>query len=206
VIQIFGQPVDLVLDGSTQRQTFHAGGRERARPRFAPRGAVDVEADLGDYEDAAKPTRIDGRARGLHPSSACRVRIPLSRFSWCAPGHLPESHGGRFLRLELGADAERVGSGVRGNGRVGGSAATEPSIKIGSDNGVDLTSHRSRRLTPALVVNADLVLVMERAHLAAVHTLGGDPKKVHLLSEYPPPVEPSWPVSDPFGASVEAYE
>jgi protein-tyrosine phosphatase len=111
-----------------------------------------------------------------------------------------------LLRRELGPDAERVEVESAGTAAWEGQPATEPSIKIGSDNGVDLTSHRSRRLTPALVREADLILVMERTHLAAVQTLGGNPRKVHLLSEYPPPGEPSLPVSDPFGASIEAYE
>ncbi len=111
-----------------------------------------------------------------------------------------------LLRHELGADAERVDVESAGTAAWEGQPATEPSIQVAADNGVDLERHRSRRLTPALVREADLILVMERAHLTAVHTLGGDPKKVHLLSEYPPPGEPSWPVSDPFGASIEAYE
>jgi protein-tyrosine-phosphatase len=53
---------------------------------------------------------------------------------------------------------------------------------------------------------ADLVLVMERAHLGAVQSLGADPQRVHVLSEWPKPGEPSLPVSDPFGGSTEAYE
>ena len=111
-----------------------------------------------------------------------------------------------LLRRELGADAERVEVESAGTAAWEGQPATDPSIEVAATNGVDLSSHRSRRLTPALVREADLVLVMEKAHLSAVQTLGGDPKKVHLLSEYPPPGEPSWPVSDPFGASIEAYE
>ena len=61
-------------------------------------------------------------------------------------------------------------------------------------------------MTPALLRAADLVLVMERAHLGSVQALGADPKKTHVLSEWPEPGEPSLPISDPFGASIEAYE
>jgi protein-tyrosine phosphatase len=111
-----------------------------------------------------------------------------------------------LLRRELGADAERVEVQSAGTAAWEGYPATDSSIQVAASNGVDLEEHRSRRLTPALVRESDLILVMERAHLTAVHTLGADPKKVHLLSEYPPPGEPSWPVSDPFGASIEAYE
>jgi protein-tyrosine phosphatase len=111
-----------------------------------------------------------------------------------------------LLRRELGADADRVKVDSAGTAAWDDQPATESSIEVAAKNGVDLTPHRSRRLTPSLVREADLILVMERAQLAAVQTLGADAKKVHLLSEYPPPGEPSWPVSDPFGASIEAYE
>jgi len=53
---------------------------------------------------------------------------------------------------------------------------------------------------------ADLVLVMERDHVSAVQPLGADPRRTHMLSDWPEPGEPGLPVSDPFGASIEAYE
>jgi len=72
--------------------------------------------------------------------------------------------------------------------------------------GLDLSTHSARRVTPALLAAADLVLVMEREHLRVVLGLGADPRKSHVLSEWPEPGEPALPISDPFGASPEAYE
>jgi protein-tyrosine-phosphatase len=57
-----------------------------------------------------------------------------------------------------------------------------------------------------MVRGADLVLVMERGHLAAVRALGADAEHSHVLSEWPGPGEPALEISDPFGASSEAYE
>jgi protein-tyrosine phosphatase len=111
-----------------------------------------------------------------------------------------------LLKRDLGPDAERVAVESAGTAAWEGQPATEPSVEVAARDGVDLKAHRSRRLSPSLVREADLVLVMERGHLTTVRTLGADPSKVHLLSEYPPPGEPSLPVSDPFGASIEAYE
>jgi protein-tyrosine-phosphatase len=111
-----------------------------------------------------------------------------------------------ILKHELGPDLVRVQVDSAGTAAWEGQSATDPSIEVAARDGVDLRDHRSRRITPALVREADLVLVMERGHLTAVKTLGADPGKVQLLSEYPPPGEPSLPVSDPFGASIEAYE
>jgi protein-tyrosine phosphatase len=84
--------------------------------------------------------------------------------------------------------------------------ATAAAIQVAARAGVDLTPHRSRRLTPAMVRGADLVLVMERGHLAAVRALGADAEHSHVLSEWPGPGEPGLEISDPFGASIEAYE
>ena len=111
-----------------------------------------------------------------------------------------------LLRHELGADLGRVQVDSAGTAAWEGQPPTEYSIQVAARDGVDLSGHRSRRITPALVREADLVLVMEPGHVTAVKTLGADPGKVRLLSEYPPPGEPSLPVSDPFGASIEAYE
>ena len=111
-----------------------------------------------------------------------------------------------FLAHGLGPDGGRVMVQSAGTAAWDGQPASELSVEVAARDGVDLAAHRSRRLTPELVRQADLVLVMEPSHVAAVRTLGADPDKVHLLSEYPPPGEPSLPVSDPFGASVEAYE
>jgi len=110
------------------------------------------------------------------------------------------------LRHALGPDAERVEVASAGTAAWEGQPATAPSIEIADVNGADLRGHRSQRVSPELVRSADLVLVMERAHLAAVRSLGADPSRSHVLSEWPPPGVPELPVSDPFGASREAYE
>jgi tRNA threonylcarbamoyl adenosine modification protein (Sua5/YciO/YrdC/YwlC family) len=57
VVRIFGNQVDLVLDGGPRH-----GGQPSTlvdvsgpRPRLLRRGALDVTAELGDFEDAAPP-------------------------------------------------------------------------------------------------------------------------------------------------------
>ncbi len=111
-----------------------------------------------------------------------------------------------LLCRDLGPDGARVQVESAGTAAWEGQPATEHSITLAEREGVGLRSHRSRRVTPALVRAADLILVMERGHLAAVQMLGADPERTHVLSEWPPPGEPSLLVSDPYGASIEAYE
>ena len=110
------------------------------------------------------------------------------------------------LARELGADAELVAVSSAGTGAWEGEPASECSVEVAAREGVDLTSHRSRRATRAMLQEADLVLVMERTHLEAVKELGMDSGRVFVLSEWPAPGEPGLAVSDPFGGSIEAYE
>ena len=132
---------------------------------------------------------------------------PLFRVLFVCTGNTCRSPmaAGALLR-ELGADGERVEVASAGTAAWEGQPATAPSIEVAAREGIDLAGHRSRRVTPALVRAADLVLVMERGHLGAVQALGSPPEKTHVLNEWPKPGEPELPVSDPFGASTEAYE
>ena len=111
-----------------------------------------------------------------------------------------------LLAQELGPDAERVRVESAGTAASEGQPATEATVLVAGRAGVDLHAHRSRRVTPAMVRAADLILVMEGAHGAALRMLGADPDRTHVLSDWPQPGEPSLAVSDPYGASIEAYE
>ena len=110
------------------------------------------------------------------------------------------------LRLELGADGAQVDTASAGTLAHDGQPATPEAIAVAGANGIDLSGHRARRLTPEAVRRADLVLVMDRMHLGAVRAMGVDPAVLHVLSEWPEPGEPGLPVADPYGASREAYE
>ena len=54
VVRIFGNQLDLVIDGGPRRggQPSTLVDVSGARPRLLRRGALDVTADLGDFEDA----------------------------------------------------------------------------------------------------------------------------------------------------------
>jgi len=111
-----------------------------------------------------------------------------------------------LLRQMLENEGARIVVESAGTAAWEDQPATATAIQVAAEGGVDLSGHRSRRLTPAMVRAADLVLVMERGHLAAVRALGADAGHSHVLSEWPAPGEPGLEISDPFGASSEAYE
>jgi protein-tyrosine phosphatase len=110
------------------------------------------------------------------------------------------------FREELGADADRVEVISAGTAAPDGQPASAGASAVAARAGLDLTGHRSRRAAADLLRDADLVLVMEREHARTAEALGADPRRTHVLSEWPDPGEPTLAVSDPFGSSLEAYE
>ena len=81
--------------------------------------------------------------------------------------------------------------------------ATDEALLVGMEREVDLTSHRSRKLTPAIVSEADLIFVMTPGHLEQVKQLGGR-GKVHVIDEYASGT-PNQGITDPYGGDLEAY-
>ncbi len=110
------------------------------------------------------------------------------------------------LAAELGSDAARVEVLSAGTSASEGQPASSGTLETTRSAGFDLSSHRARRATARLVSGADLILVMEPHHRSALEAMGAPMDRVHLLSEYPEPGDPGLPVSDPYGASKEAYE
>lgn len=84
------------------------------------------------------------------------------------------------------------------------SGASEGSLLIAMEHGLDLSRHRSRQVTPALIESADIILTMSPSHLLAVEGLGGHGNS-HLLSAYATHGESVRPVSDPIGGDISVY-
>ncbi|HEX2095248.1 MAG TPA: low molecular weight protein arginine phosphatase [Longimicrobiaceae bacterium] len=89
---------------------------------------------------------------------------------------------------------------------VDGSPPSRNAAEVARRHGLDLSSHRSRPLTPGLLEWADLVLAMSPSHVYALERMGGG-GKVALLSEFAAgPDGEGYPIHDPFGGDEEAYE
>ena len=107
---------------------------------------------------------------------------------------------------ELGPDAERVEVRSAGTPALEGQPASTGTRQVALAQGMDLSAHRARRVTAQLVRDADFVIVMEPHHRTALEALGAPMERVHVVSDFPAPGDPGLPVSDPYGASSEAYE
>ncbi|HTD82671.1 MAG TPA: low molecular weight protein arginine phosphatase [Gemmatimonadaceae bacterium] len=81
--------------------------------------------------------------------------------------------------------------------------ATDEALLVGMERDIDLTGHRARKLTPAIVSEADLIFVMTPGHLEQVKQLGGR-GKVHVIDEYASGIA-NQGITDPYGGDLEAY-
>jgi protein-tyrosine-phosphatase len=81
--------------------------------------------------------------------------------------------------------------------------ATDEALLVGMERDLDLTGHRSRKLTPAIVSEADLIFVMTPGHIEQVKQMGGR-GKVHVIDEYASGVSNEG-IADPYGGDLDAY-
>ena len=105
------------------------------------------------------------------------------------------------------AEGKIEGFEVRSAGAMagGGSPASEEAVSACRDIGVDLSTHRSTRLTADLVSWADLILCMENRHAEMVVDLSPTASaKTHLLGEFGP-ADGVLEVPDPIGMPLPGY-
>ncbi len=84
-----------------------------------------------------------------------------------------------------------------------GSAASDAALLVGVERNLDLSGHRSRRLTAEIVQASDLILVMSPPHLAQVQELDRG-ANVHLLGGYGSGGR-GHTIEDPFGGDLNDY-
>lgn len=87
---------------------------------------------------------------------------------------------------------------------VPGPGASDGALLVALEEGVDLTRHRARALTPDMVRAADLVLAMGPRHLERVVELGGG-RKVQLLTTFASEGRATHGIEDPYGGPLAAY-
>lgn len=97
-----------------------------------------------------------------------------------------------------------------GTAAVKGMPPTPETIQVMADEDIDISGHRSSPLSDGMIQEADLILVMERAHKERVLNYYPEAKeKVHLLSEFgrikkeDKLVDPD--IADPIGRPLEFY-
>lgn len=99
---------------------------------------------------------------------------------------------------------EGIAVGSAGTGACAGAPASEGSYLVALEDGVDLSAHRARVLTPELAASADLILTMSRSHRQRLSDLGYG-ERTFLLGEYAGRSGTAAELEDPYGGSVTDY-
>ena len=123
----------------------------------------------------------------------------------CTGNTCRSAMGEALLRQALAA---RGVAGVEvssaGTGAWEGAPASEAAYLVGLEQGLDLSPHRARLLTPEVATSAGLLLTMARHHRSRVLELVPD-ARVHLLGEFAGRRGAEAEVADPYGADLEMY-
>lgn len=109
----------------------------------------------------------------------------------------------RHLAAERGLTDLTFGSA--GTSAWPDASASDGSLLIALEHGLDLGDHRARTLSPELVAHADLILTMGPHHLDRAEALGGTGKSFLLTSYAAGSDAAARPVSDPFGGNLDVY-
>jgi protein-tyrosine-phosphatase len=106
----------------------------------------------------------------------------------------------RRLIADRGLSSVTVGSA--GTSAWPDAPASDGALLVAMEQGMDLSQHRARQLSPELVAGADLILTMGPHHLERAEALGGEGRS-YLLTGYAG--NNPRPVSDPFGGDLSVY-
>jgi protein-tyrosine-phosphatase len=87
---------------------------------------------------------------------------------------------------------------------VAGNPPSDYAVRVCSNHGISIASHRAQRLTPSLIAWADLVFCMERDQCDQVVSMANGSALVRLMGESVPGIPDE--VDDPYGRGMEAFE
>lgn len=107
-------------------------------------------------------------------------------------------------RLAAEPALQHISVSSAGTAAWDGAPASEGSYLVALERGLDLSAHRARMLTVAMVEQADRILTMSEAHAVRVNALGGGDKTVSLAAFAGQP-DGVTEVPDPYGGEVDDY-
>jgi protein-tyrosine phosphatase len=119
----------------------------------------------------------------------------------CEGNHCRSPLAEALLKEALGPTVEVSSAGL---GALVGHPAHPEAMEIMRERGLDITAHRGRQFTPAAALQADLILVMDRAQKEACDRLAPAARgRVFLLGHWLPPEEQEIP--DPIQRGAKAH-
>ncbi|MGE5280695.1 MAG: L-threonylcarbamoyladenylate synthase [Deltaproteobacteria bacterium] len=207
--------VDFPVIAPSANRAGHAEPRDAATALQDCDGYVDMVLDAGPAEWGKASTVVDARAlpftvlrEGALAAGDIRRISGRKTVLFVCTGNSCRSVMAEYLlkkRLkEWGRDDIDVLSA--GTGAFAGSRASQETEDLLKDADMDASGHRSRRLTAALIEEADLILGMETRHREeALRLLPQAKDRTHVLGAFTGLSGLEAEVGDPIGGSAEVY-
>lgn len=123
----------------------------------------------------------------------------VRRLAFVCRGNICRSPYASAKARSLGAPAVSFGLDA-----MVGASADPAASKNALSRGVDLTAHRCARLTSSSIVDGDLIIAFEPAHLVEISKRCGDRAGTSLLGIWVRPIRPH--VQDPYGRSDRYFQ
>ena len=94
-----------------------------------------------------------------------------------------------------------------GTNAITGMSATAFSQETAGDNGIRISSHRSKSLTESMAAKSDIIFVMTQEHIEFFKTcFMKHLDKVYALKKFDNPKVKNIDIDDPIGSSLDSYE
>ena len=108
-----------------------------------------------------------------HTVHFCYIPLMVINVLFVCSGNQCRSPIAEAILLHLIKRDGITGINVKSAGTValGGEKVTEPTLKVSSDMGIDLSGHQAWRVTAELLMEYDRILVMERIHREMISKL-----------------------------------
>lgn len=108
------------------------------------------------------------------------------------------------LKEERRQDVEVLSAGIM---MLKGMGATQEAKELLAGEGIDVSAHRSQRVTKDIIKKSDIILVMERLQEKRILELAPEAKnRLFLLKEFAKIRDNNLDIGDPIGMSIEFYK
>jgi len=178
-------------------------------------GLVDLAIDMGKTELGVESTVIDMtlvppvilRDSGIN-KDIIETELKKKSVLFVCTGNSCRSVMAHALLEKALRDRGRSGVEVISAGimMAGGLSATEETRELLKKEGMDVSNHRSQRVTKEMIKKSDFILVMERIHEECILQLAPEVKnRVFLLKEFAKIDDKDLNIPDPIGRPTEFY-